>query len=178
MPPHCDSIDGPVVTAARHALRDHNVDIVLPYVPAAGEDEVREAFARVLPLRTRGLDVAAVADRWFFETVVRVHRVGEHAAFTGLKPAGEDVGPVLPLAEKAIATGDIDGVFRVLTAELRAQLRHRLTRVTDLARDRHTSVAAARQHVEAMLDFELYCNQVYRTLHTDPHGGHEHAAAG
>lgn len=79
MPPHCDSLDGPVVAAARHALAAGDVDVVLPYVPADGEDEVRAAFGRVLPLHTAGGEAAAVAQRWFFETVVRVHRAGEHA---------------------------------------------------------------------------------------------------
>jgi hypothetical protein len=175
MPPHCDSLDGPVVAAARQALDAGDVDLVLPYVPEDGEHEVRDAFSDVLPLRGRGEDVAAVAERWFFETVVRVHRAGEHAPYTGLKPAGLDVGPVLPLAEKAVATGDIDDVFRLLAADLHAQLSHRLDRVTRLAGGRHDSVAAARTYVHAMLAFEVYANHVLHALHTDPHGEHRHA---
>jgi hypothetical protein len=85
----------------------------LPYVHAEGEEEVREAFARVFPLRTTGPDVAAVADRWFFETVVRVHRAGEHAAYTGLKPA-----------------------------DLRTRLNNRLERVVWLAAGKDTSVTS------------------------------------
>ena len=45
MPPHCDSLDGPVVAAAREALATGDVDRALPYVPAHDEPEVREAFA-------------------------------------------------------------------------------------------------------------------------------------
>ena len=45
-----------------------------------------------------------MADLYFFETVVRVHRAGEGAAYNGLKPAGLDEGPVIPIAEKAIET--------------------------------------------------------------------------
>jgi hypothetical protein len=29
--------------------------------------------------------------------------------------------------------------------------------------------------VEAMLGFEVYANQVYHTLHADPHGEHQHS---
>jgi hypothetical protein len=32
MPPHCDSMDGPVVTAAIQALNAQDVDLILPYV--------------------------------------------------------------------------------------------------------------------------------------------------
>jgi hypothetical protein len=174
MPPHCDSLDGPVVTAARRALAVGDVDVILPYVPADGEDEVREAFARVLPLRTGGGEAAALGERWFFETVVRVHRAGEHAAYTGLKPAGLDVGPVIPLAEKAVESGDVEEVYRLLAAELRSQLTHRLDHVGKLAEGKDASVAAARRYVQAMLDFEVYANHVHQALHTDPHGEHQH----
>lgn len=178
MPPHCDSLDGPVVAAARQAMDAGDVDIVLPYVHADGEEKVREAFERLLPLRGRDPAVAAMADRSFFETVVRVHRAGEHAAYTGLKPAGLDVGPVIPLAEKALATGDVEDVYRLLAADLHTQLCHRLERVGQLAAARDGSVAAAREYVEAMLGFEVYSNHVYQALHTDPHGEHQHPVTG
>ncbi|MEV7061727.1 DUF6448 family protein [Streptomyces collinus] len=103
MPPHCDSLDGPVVTAARKALEGRDVDQILPYVPEEGEPEVREAFGLTAKARTFGREAQEVADRWFFETVVRVHRSGEGAPFTGLKPAGLDVGPVIPVAESGPA---------------------------------------------------------------------------
>lgn len=72
-------LDGPVVTAARKALEGRDVDQTLPYVPEAGEPEVREAFGLTTKARTLGQEAQEVADRWFFETVVRVHRSGEGA---------------------------------------------------------------------------------------------------
>lgn len=174
MPPHCDSLDGPVVTAARRALALGDVDQVLPYVPADAEDEVRVAFARALPLQTGEQAAAALAQLWFFETVVRVHRAGEHAPYTGLKPAGLDVGPAIPLAEKAIESGDLEEVYRLLAADLHTELTHRLGHVRQLATDKDTSIAAGREYVQAMLGFQVYANQVYQALHSDPHGEHRH----
>ena len=174
MPPHCDSLDGPVVSAARRALVLGDVDQVLPYVPADGEEEIRNAFARVLPLQASSADAAAVAQQWFFETVVRVHRAGENAPYTGLKPAGLNVGPVIPLAEKAVESGDVEEVYRMLAADMHRELSHRLARVGQLAAARHISVAAAREHVQALRGFEVYANQVYRALHENPHGEHRH----
>lgn len=174
MPPHCDSLDGPVVSAARTALAVGDVDQVLPYVPVDGEEEVRAAFARVLALQAGGGEAADIARQWFFETVVRVHRAGEHAAYTGLKPAGLDVGPVIPLAEKAVESGAVEKVYGLLAADLRSQLTHRLERVTQLAGGRDTSVAAGREYVQAMLGFQVYANHLYQALHTDPHGEHQH----
>jgi hypothetical protein len=174
MPPHCDSLDGPVVTAARDAFVAGDVDLILPYVPADAEAEIREAFTRVLPLHTADGPGADVARQWFYETVVRVHRAGEHAAYTGLKPAGLDVGPVIPLAEKATETGDVEEVYRLLAADLHTELTRRLDQVIRLATGKDASLPAARAHVHAMLGFQVYANHVHRALHTQPHGEHGH----
>ena len=79
MPPHCDSLDGPVVTAARRALDEGDVAIVLPYVPAHAEAEITATFQQVLPIRATSGSAGELADRWFFETVVRLHRACEGA---------------------------------------------------------------------------------------------------
>jgi hypothetical protein len=97
-----------------------------------------------------------VARRWFFETVVRLHRAGEGAPYTGLKPAGLDVGPVILLAEKAAESGDSEAVYQLLAA------------------DKDTSIAAGRAHVQAMLGFQIYTHQIYRKVHGDPRDEHQH----
>ena len=170
MPPHCDSLDGPVVTAARLALEAADVTLVLPFVPEGGEEEVRAVFAAVLPVRSRSPEAREVADRLFFETVVRIHRAGEGAAFTGLKPAGLDVGPVIPLAEAAITTGDAGPVTDFLIAVLRNQLDHRIDEVNALALAKDHSVADARAWVEAMLGFEVYAHKIHEAITSPSHG--------
>ena len=75
MPPHCDSLDGPVVAAARLALDADDVALVLPYVPEEAEAEVRAVFDQVTDARVLGGQARAVADRHFFETAVRLHRL-------------------------------------------------------------------------------------------------------
>ena len=54
MPPHCDSLDGPVVTAARRALETGDVTLVLPFVPAADEAEISTTFASVQEAASTG----------------------------------------------------------------------------------------------------------------------------
>lgn len=172
MPPHCDSMDGPVVAAARKALEAENVNLVLPYVPQEGEEEVTRAFERVIQARKDGPITREVADRYFFETVVRIHRAGEGAPFTGLKPAGLDVGPVIPLAEKAIETGSADELIRMLSTTLEHQITHRLERIAHLKEHAHESVEHAREHVEAMLGLQVYSHMLYECMHADPHESH------
>ena len=175
MPPHCDSLDGPVVTAARRALEKGDVDLVLPFVPASAEDEVRRAFGAVLPVRGLGRAAGDLADQLFFETVVRLHRAGEGAPYTGLRPAGLDVGPVIPLAEDAIASGSPTAVADYLTGALRAELKRRLDEVNSLSATKDQSVAHARNWVEAMLGFEVYAHHLLDAINAPAHESREHA---
>src|SRR5512144_3321587 len=118
MPPHCDSLDGPVVKAATAALEMQQVELVLPYVPAEAEAEVRQAFEQAIQVEPLAPEAKRLADQWFFENVVRIHRAGEGAPYTGLKPAGLGHGPVVPVAEQAIASGSVEELVRLLTARV------------------------------------------------------------
>jgi hypothetical protein len=129
-------------------------------------------FEAVLPVRGLGEEAQELADRLFFETVVRVHRAGEGAPYSGLKPAGLPAGPVIPLAEQAIETGSPDPVIDLLTDVLQEQVRHRLEEVNALSADRHRSVADGRRYVEAMLGFQVYSHHVLEALQAPAHGGH------
>ena len=104
---HCDSIDGPVAKAVQKALETGNINPVLAYAPASAEVEIRAAFMKSRKVRGLGADVRELADHAFMETVIRLHRAGEGATYTGLKPAGIDYGPVIPAAEQAVETGDL-----------------------------------------------------------------------
>ena len=162
MPPHCDSLDGPVVRAARRALEVSDVDLVLPYVHADGEREVRDAFDLATKARAASPEARDVADRWFFETVVRVHRAGEGATFTGLQPAGLDVGPVIPVAERALTTRCADELVETLCDLVRTETERRHADAMSLQLDAHESVADARRYVEAMLGLQVWAHKVYR----------------
>jgi len=80
---HCDTLDGPVVKDARIALESKDVTPVLKWIRLDKEGEIREAFQRTLTVRPLGPEARALADRFFFETLVRVHREGEGAPYTG-----------------------------------------------------------------------------------------------
>ena len=114
MPPHCDTMDGPVVKAAKQALEKNNVNLILPQAPEEAESEIKEAYKKTITARKSGNEAKDVADTWFFETVVRLHRAGEGAPYTGLKPAGLDEGPIVPRVEKAVETGDPSEVINFI----------------------------------------------------------------
>ena len=169
MPPHCDTLDGPVVRAARCAIETNNVNLVLPYVPKEGEEEVVRVFEQVLKARTASAASREVADRYFFETVVRVHRAGEGAPFTGLKPAGVDVGPVIPVAETAIETGSPRELIDLLSAVVHEEIDRRLHEVIHLRPHASATVDEARAWVHAMLGLQVWAHGLYAAARAEPH---------
>jgi len=178
LPPHCDSVDGPVVKAAAAALAQRDVELVLPYVPAAGEDEVRRAFEQTLRVEPLAPEAKELADEWFFENVVRIHRAGEGAPYTGLKPAGLGHGPVVPVAERAIASGSPDELIALLTGMVEAAVRERFSEVMGRKAGASGDVRSKREYVESMLGLEVWSHSIYEALHASPHEhAHEHAHA-
>ena len=176
MPPHCDSLDGPVVKAAARALEHRDALIVLPYVPPEADEEVQEAFAKATRLRGQDEVARELADRFFFETVVRLHRAGEGEPFSGLKPAGLDHGPVIPAAERAIETGSGDELVEVLCEAVESRVRGQLERVMELKRQADGDLEADRRYVSAMLGLQVWAHKLYECAESAPHEAHHHSA--
>ena len=177
MPPHCDSLDGPVVKAAPQALEKRQVEYVLPFVPEQGEQEVKAAFEQTLRIETLGSEAKQLAREWFFENVVRIHRAGEGASYTGLKPAGLGHGPVVPVAERAIETGSPDELVELLTGMLEQEVRARFEHVVHLQRQANGDLQANRAYVEEMLGLQVWSHSIYLALHASAHELHEHEHA-
>ena len=177
MPPHCDTMDGPVVMAAARALEQREAAIVLPYVPKEGEDEIRDAFAKTIELRGQGGPARELADRYFFETVVRVHRAGEGEPYTGLKPAGLDPGPVIPIAELAIESGSPEELETVLCDVVERRVRSQLEEVGRLKEAADGDMEANRRYVSAMLGFQVWAHKLYECAESAPHEANHHSHA-
>jgi hypothetical protein len=169
-------MDGPVVRAARRALDEGDADLILPYVHKRGEEEVQRAFDLARKARTQGPEAREVADRYFFETAVRVHRAGEGAPYTGLKPAGLDVGPVIPLAEAAIEAGSAGHLADFLANEVRHETSTRFDAMLGKQATTGSAVDAQREYVEAMLGLQVWAHKLYGAIHARAHEG-EHASA-
>ncbi len=174
IPPHCDTLDGPVVKAAKRALETGNVNLILPWVPKKAEAELKTAFEKTLRVIKLGKEATELADYWLFETAVRLHREGEGAPYTGLKPAGLDWGPVVPKAEKAIEQGNAKEVIALLSCAVEEELQKRFRHVMSKKKYEENDVDAAREYVHAMLEFVLYAHHLY----TKRKGGGEHGNEG
>lgn len=162
---HCDTVDGPVAKAALKALDAGNVNLALPYAPAAAEPEIRARFEAARKVRALGPDARALADQAFMETVVRLHRQGEGAPFEGLKPAGLGHGPAIPAAEAVVEGGSLARLQGVLKQDidhgLEERLRHvRETQAAPAEARRTDEVAGVRQRVSAELGFVTYAESL------------------
>jgi hypothetical protein len=170
---HCDGLDGPVVKAAQRALETRNPALVLIWVQERDEPEIRKAFEQTLAVRALSSQARELADRFFFETLVRVHRAGEGAPFTGLKPAGRDLGPAIPAADEAVRVGSVEPVRHLLTGAIQDRLRQQFAEVMATKTFAPDDVAAGRAYVKAYVEFIHFVELLYDSTMKDPLGHFE-----
>ncbi len=177
---HCDTLDGPVVTLARKALDTGKVNLVLPWVPAEDETEIRKAFEQAKSVRKLGDEARELADTHFFETLVRIHRAGEGAPFVGLKPAGRDLGPAVPAADKALETGSIEQLEKLLTDAIRKGVHRQFEAAASRRKFDSDDVEAGRAYVEAYVPYVHYVEGLWQAArgaahaHGQPNSRHGH----
>ncbi len=169
---HCDGMDGPVVTAAKQALESGDVNPVLIWVSKKDEAEVRNAFQKTLAVRKLNPQAKELADMYFFETLVRIHRAGEGEPYRGIKPAGRDLGPAIPAADKAIADGKLESLYIILTEKIHEGLHEKFREVMKKKDFKKDDVTAGREFVEAYVPFVHYVETLYDTAAKG--GGHGH----
>jgi hypothetical protein len=178
---HCDGLDGPVVNLARQALAKGDVKIILPWVAAEKEAEIRKAFDLTMAVRGKGEKERELADMYFFETLVRVHRAGEGAPYTGLKPAGLDLGPAIPEADKALETGNPQELVKLINGKVHDGVHKYFVAAREKKLHAGESVEAGRAYVEAYVPYLHFVERLYENATTPiAHGAGEgtHAAAG
>jgi hypothetical protein len=171
-------MDGPVVQAAKAALEKKDVTPVLKWVKKDGEAEVKAAFAKTLAVRAKGPEARELADQFFFETLVRVHRAGEGAPFTGLKPAGTELGPAIEEADKALESGSVEKVVKLVTDEAAAGIRKRFAEARAKKEQAGHNVEAGREFVAAYMEYVHYVEGLHQAAQSPgAHHAEGHDAA-
>jgi hypothetical protein len=171
---HCDTLDGPVVSDARLALDKGDPAAILKWVGPKDEPEIRKAFGDAVAVRKLSPEAKGLADRYFMETLVRVHRAGEGAPYTGLKPAGA-VAPYIAGADRALAAGSVDALVAHVTDEVARGIRERFAHANATRPHAADSAAAGREYVETYVNFTHYLEALQQV--TDGHGALGHGAA-
>jgi hypothetical protein len=180
---HCDTMGGPVVKAAQKALETGNINLILVWVQQKDEPEIKRAFEKTLTVRKLSPEVKDLADMYFFETVVRIHRAGEGAPYTGLKPAGAEVNPAVAAADKAIDSNSLEKLEELLTDTVKQELHKKFHQLLEWKNYNTYDVDSGRKFVEAYVSFVHYAEGVFEAAvtkqiahqeHTEPVKEHVH----
>ena len=171
---HCDTADGPTATDGRRALETGNINIALKWVMPDHEGELRTIFALAQKVRGLSPDAQQLADQYFLESLVRIHRAGEGAPFEGLKPHGTPIEPMVAAADQALVDGDVAPVLRQLPPERRPELARRFRRALALRDHDVDDLAAARSFIAAYVEYFKYA-EGEEHAHVHPHHVADHA---
>ena len=171
---HCDTLDGPVVKAAQRALETENVTPVLMWVQEESEGEIKAAFENTLVVRKLGPKAKELADMYFFETLVRIHRAGEGAPYTGVKPAGSVAEPAVVEADKALESGSVEHLEKHMAEGAAKGIRDRFTAALEAKKHAGESVSAGRKFVASYVTFVHYVERLHSDIAAK---GSEHGAA-
>lgn len=169
---HCDTLDGPVVKTAKAALEKGDITPILKWVKKDDEKEIKDLFQKTLTVRTKGKEARELADMYFFETLVRIHRAGEGAPYTGLKPAGS-VEPAVLEADKALESGSADNLVKIVTEASSTGIRERFQKAFDAKKHADHNVDAGREFVEAYVQFTHYVERLHQDAVSHPEHQHE-----
>lgn len=172
---HCDGLDGPVVQAAKKSLETGSINFTLIWINEEFTEEVTNIFRKTLSVRGLSSEAKEIADNYFFETVVRLHRQGEGEPYTGLKPAGRDLGPAIPAADLAIEKNSAADLQSILQNSFQARLNELFEQVMHSKNFDGNNVEAGREFVESYVNFIHFAEKSYE-LNTEhqTHSGNHH----
>jgi hypothetical protein len=166
-------MDGPVISDERKALESQNVNLVLAWVQKSGEAEINAAFERTLAVRKLSAEAAELADTYFFETLVRVHRAGEGVPYTGLKSVVVD--PALAAADAALAAAEVETLAHMISETMQNGIEARFHQAIHVKPSDPSDVEAGRLYVRAYVEFIHYVEGLFKAA--EAAGEHSHEAA-
>lgn len=170
---HCDTMGGPIIKNAQEALETGKIDLVLMWIQKDDEAELKTAFQKAREVRKLNPAAKELADRYFLETFVRIHRAGEGAPFTGIKPAGTELNPGVEEADKALITGSADALLKLITETIVHGIHEHYERTMSLKKHVGESVDAGREYAEAYVKYVHYIEKLYDDAATKTeHHGH------
>ena len=160
---HCDTRNGPVVRAARESLKTGNINFILVWVAKKDEAEVKEAFRQTLEIRKLNPTLEKWADNYFFETVVRIHRLGEGEPYTGIKDARVPEKTILAV-DSALERQAVEQILQLLQSSLQKSLKDKFYCVLVKKHYDPNNVEAGRAYIEKYIDLLHYVENVYGIL--------------
>ncbi len=101
-----------------------------------------------------------MADMYFFETLVRIHRAGEGEPYTGLKPADTEVDPGIEAADQAIEKGTTDVLLKQLKETIDKGISEHFNEVLEAKGYGQNNLTAGRRYVKNYVTFIHYVERL------------------
>lgn len=172
---HCDTMDGPTVVDAKKAMEENNINYVLKWVQPDYEEEIKQVFELSMKVKDLSPETKEIAEKYFFSELIRVHRTGEGAPFTGLKPSGTPIDEKVQAADESIAVGNLSPMEGLIEEDKMPELEERFNNAMALKDFDVNDVEAGREYIEAYVKFFKFAEGEEDGHHaeaeaTDTHG--------
>lgn len=169
---HCDTMSGPVAVAAGKALESSDIKLAQIWVGRNQEKELQERFRECMSVRKMGGRAKELADKYFVETVIRLHRQAEGMPFTGVKPA-QPLPPDVAAAEKALEAGEIKIVTDLLNEKIQSGVRKWFDQAMQAKKHKDKSIETGREWVDAYVKYVVYVHGLALQINAGPQHGVE-----
>jgi hypothetical protein len=84
-----------------------------------------------------------------------------------------DVGPIIPVAERAIDTGSVHELTALLSETLHHEVKHRFDHVMELKARSDQGLTQSRKYTGAMLGLQVWSHKLNLTMKSAAHEGTE-----
>lgn len=170
---HCITMDGPVAQDAGRSIPRGDVTPVLKWVRKEDEEEIRSAFEEAQKARNSGPEARKVSDRFFLETLIRVHRAGEGAPYTGLLPAGTPLDTGIGEADQSLQEGSVEPLLSLLLQHVRQGVKARFQQALDKRKHAEESVDKGREYVRAYVEYVHSVERLFKA--SEGNKAHSHS---
>lgn len=157
---HCDSVAGPVAKDVKLALDSGQLSPVLKWIRATDESELRAVFDRAVSVRKSGGEAATLADQFFLETAVRLHRASEGEPYTGLKPASAADEPAPAMVDAALKTNSFEAITDSVISDIRAELKRRIEALKLTRAQVNVDPVLGREYVRTYVELVHYVERL------------------
>jgi hypothetical protein len=159
---HCDTMNGPVVAEAKIALEKGVITPVLKWIKPEYETELTTAFSLAMKVRSQNSQSKGLADKYFYETLIRLHRAGEGAPYTGLKDTPPE--KIIILADEALAKGSADEMIKEIQTHLATAIKEKFDKAIQAAKNKDKNVESGRQYVEAYVQYTHFVEGIHTAI--------------
>jgi len=171
---HCDTMDGPTASDGKKALESNNINYALKWILPQYEEELRTIFDKSIKVRVLSPEAKDLADRYFLENLVRIHRAGEGEPFEGLKPSGTPIEEKIAAADKSVEVGNLSPLEGLISSEELPELQEKFEKVMKLKNYDVNDVHEGREYIEAYVSFfKAAEGEEHEETHGNLHG-HAH----